>query len=90
MERPSLQAPLQFSPIKEECSGSSINGNSENLENCPTPTKYNLRPKRFSFSTPKVPKANRYSSCSNIQECFTLGKITIDKMIDPMTTHLNG
>ena len=39
-----------------------------------TPKKYNLRPKRFSFSTPKTPKMSRYSSCSNIKEWVELGK----------------
>ena len=39
--------------------------------------RYNLRPSRFApFSTPKIPKASRYSSCSNLQNCsewVTLG-----------------
>ena len=82
----------QFSPIKEEIttiiptSKNSTPGTpkrkgfldlgviSESPRGSP---RYNLRPTRFApFSTPKTPKASRYSSCSNLQNCsewVTLG-----------------
>ena len=75
----------QFSPIGEEPileEGTAHCFNYTTITSTPssstlktaTPKKYNLRPKRFSFSTPKTPKMSRYSSCSNIQEWVELGK----------------
>ena len=53
-----------------------------------TPKKYNLRPKRFSFSTPKTPKMNRYSSCSNIKEWVELGKFCHKYLYTPKFSYL--
>ena len=75
----------QFSPIGEEPileEGTAHCFNYTTITSTPssstlktaTPKKYNLRPKRFSSSTPKTPKMSRYSSCSNIQEWVELGK----------------
>ena len=75
----------QFSPIGEEPileEEPSFTGNYTAITSTPssstlktaTPKKYNLRPKRFSFSTPRTPKVGRYASCSNLKEWVELGE----------------
>ena len=84
----------QFSPIGEEPileEGTAHCFNYTTITSTPssstlktaTPKKYNLRPKRFSFSTPKTPKMSRYSSCSNIQEWVELGKFLRQLLFTP-------
>ena len=77
----------QFSPIGEEPileEDPCFAGNYTAITSTPssstlktaTPKKYNLRPKRFTFSTPKTPKVGRYASCSNLKEWVELGELS--------------